>query len=339
MATERQGPDAVLASTDLSGGVTDIDDDPDTPDGLWMVASNNNVQTEVRTSFPTPSADPTVGADLQEFKTWTRQFDETQAGTPDARIELWENGVLVRAGANTAVPDGGLLLAFTWNANELSTADGSLVECKVVGVKAGGSPSSRNTVDVGAVEWNVTFVGPSITLGGVSNGVAVVSGNVVVGFSLAGLVLGAAATGGEIVNALSFTGLSLGVATPSGAIANALKLDGLVSGIALASGTINTPISLAGLTFGLATVNGTLSTTIELGGSVVGAASVSGAFVTALGLAALSSGAVSVSGKIVLDQILATTSTGVTTVSGALSVEVGVGTTGRHIWQIMGGFW
>lgn len=157
MESERQSPTAVLLSSNLSNGVTEIDDDPDTPDGNWMVASGDSVTTDVRVSFNTPTGDPTVGTDLQEFKAWVRQFDETQSGTPTCRIELWENALLIRAGINTNVLDGGLLLSFTWNANELVTPDGSLVECKLVGTKSGGSPGARNTVDIGAVEWNVSY--------------------------------------------------------------------------------------------------------------------------------------------------------------------------------------
>ena len=157
--SERQPPDAVLESNNLTGGLADIDEDPDSPDGNWMVATGNNVNTDVRTSFATPTGNPTVGADLQEFKAYVRQYDENQTGTPDCRLELWEDGILVRAGSDTPVPDGGLLISFTWNANELGTADGSLVECKIVGTKSGGAPGARNTVDMGAVEWNVTYTG------------------------------------------------------------------------------------------------------------------------------------------------------------------------------------
>lgn len=157
MATERQAPDAIASSTDLSGAVTDIDDDPDSPDGLWLTATNNNVNTDVRVTFPTPTGDPTVGADLQEFRAYVRQFDTGQTGNPDARIELWENGTIVRAGSDTSVTGAGQVISFTWNANELGTADGSLVECKVVGTKSGGSPSARNSVEVGAIEWNVDY--------------------------------------------------------------------------------------------------------------------------------------------------------------------------------------
>lgn len=156
--TERLGPDAILVITSLTpNNVTYIQDDPDSPDANWLVATGNGVNTDVRVSFPTPSGNPTVGADLQEFRSLVRQYDEGQTGTPLARIELWENGGLIRAGTDTGVPQGGIVLSFTWNANEISMADGSLVECKVVGTKAGGSPSARNTVDVGAVEWNVDY--------------------------------------------------------------------------------------------------------------------------------------------------------------------------------------
>lgn len=157
MAAERQSPDVILAMTELTGVVGDIQDDPDSPDGNWLVATGNNVNTNVRTSFPTPSGSPIIGADLQEFRVLVRQFDEGQTGVPTARIELWEGGILIRAGADADVPQGGVVLSFTWNASELSTANGSLVECKIVGTKAGGSPSKRNTVDIGAVEWNVEY--------------------------------------------------------------------------------------------------------------------------------------------------------------------------------------
>ena len=160
MANERQPPDAILAQTELTGVVGDIDDDPDAGDGNWLEASGNNVNTDVRTSFASPSADPKVGADLQEFRAEVKQFDGGQSGTPDARIELWENGSLVRAGSDVAVTSASSqVIAFTWNANELGTADGSLVEAKVVGTKSGGGPSARNSVEVGAVEWNVELAG------------------------------------------------------------------------------------------------------------------------------------------------------------------------------------
>jgi hypothetical protein len=181
MAQERLPPDAILAMTELSGVVGDIQDDPDSPDTNWLVASGNNVNTDVRTSFGTPGTAPKVGADLQEFRVLCRQFDEGQGGTPDGRVELWEDGGLIRAGSDTPIPQGGIVLSFTWNANELGTPDGSLVECKVVGTKSGGSPSNRNSTEVGAVEWNEEYSTGTIHEGeGQSDGTstAAAAGNV-----------------------------------------------------------------------------------------------------------------------------------------------------------------
>lgn len=157
--TETQRPDGIQSQSGFNPACTagDLDDDPDSPDANWCVADGNNTDNQVNVTFPTPTGNPTVGADLQEFRVLVRQYDEGQTGTPQARVELWENGALVRAGSDTDVTTGGVVLSFTWNANEIGTADGSLVECNVVGTKSGGSPTARNSVDVGAVEWNVTY--------------------------------------------------------------------------------------------------------------------------------------------------------------------------------------
>ena len=126
---------------------------------MWPLATGNNTATSARVTFPTPTGNPTIGAGLQEFKALVRPFDAGQTGDPNARLELWENGVLVRAGSDTVLQNAGgdILITLTWDANELGTADGSLVECNFVGTKTGGSGSKRNTVDIGAVEWNVDY--------------------------------------------------------------------------------------------------------------------------------------------------------------------------------------
>lgn len=168
--TERQAPDTETdTTTELVGDAAgdcdsndcapDVDDDPDAPDGVWAKASGNNVNVSLNLQFPTPTGSPTVGADLQEFKCWVRESHPAQSGTPSARIELWENGVLVRAGSDSDVTNAGAgeMRTLTWNASELGTADGSLVEVNFVGTKSGGSPGARNSVDLGACEWNVTY--------------------------------------------------------------------------------------------------------------------------------------------------------------------------------------
>lgn len=157
MATERQSPDGLLQQDNLSGSLSDIQDDPDSPDANWLTYISNNVDTVCRVSFPTPTGNPTVGADLQEFKIWVRKQPGT--GVPQVQIDLYENGVLVAtvlALMDVTNPTG-QLFSGTWNANLLSNADGSGVECRIFGDWSNGAPSARCTVEVGAVEWNVTY--------------------------------------------------------------------------------------------------------------------------------------------------------------------------------------
>lgn len=166
MATETLAPDALLASAGFSSCVLgDLTSDPDAGDANWCVASSNNVNTATRTSFATPSANPNTGADLQEFRAEVRRTAGSGTADPTVRIELWENGALIRAGGETTITsDASQVIAFTWDAAELATADGSLVECKVVGTKSGGSPAKRSAVDVGGIEWNAEVAGAGETI-------------------------------------------------------------------------------------------------------------------------------------------------------------------------------
>jgi hypothetical protein len=47
-------PDVILASTNLSGLVANIRDDPDAPDASWLTAPSATAATDIRVSFPTP---------------------------------------------------------------------------------------------------------------------------------------------------------------------------------------------------------------------------------------------------------------------------------------------
>ncbi len=165
-ATERQSPDGLLQQDNLSGALSDIQDDPDSPDANWLTYITDNVNTVTRVSFPTPTGDPTVGADLQEFKIWVRQQPDGAGADPTVRIELYENGSsLGTILADTAVSStSGAFYSGTWNANLLGAADGSLVECYIYGTAVGGGPSDRCTVEVGAVEWNVDYTPPTPTI-------------------------------------------------------------------------------------------------------------------------------------------------------------------------------
>lgn len=157
-------PTSILLQTDLIGNLDDVNEDPDNPENNWMVATGNNVDTILRVGFDTPSGNPTIGAGLQVFRAWVREFDPNQTGTTQGRLELWENGSLIREAFNVSITTTGQMLTMGWNANELSTPDGSLVECRFFGDASGGSPSSRQTVDIDAIDWSASVdAAPSFT--------------------------------------------------------------------------------------------------------------------------------------------------------------------------------
>ena len=131
--------DGIALSSGLTGSVSDIDyDPPNEVSPTYLIATSNNVNTELRATLPTPSASPTVGANLQ---TIYFQIRKTAGSNTTVRLnydkQLWENGVLIRSlGVNSALisPYTG---SMTWNANELSNADGSQVEFRIIVEKSG----------------------------------------------------------------------------------------------------------------------------------------------------------------------------------------------------------
>ena len=160
MATERKSPDAIISSAglDVSGGIGYIQDDPDSPDGNWFTTSGSN--GSLRVSFPTPTSNPTTGADVQEFRVQLRK-NATGGGTPTYSAELRETGggTALQTLATDATIDTtgtGSVVSLTWDASNLATADGSAVELLLTFTKGGGGPNERN-VEVGAAEWNVDY--------------------------------------------------------------------------------------------------------------------------------------------------------------------------------------
>ncbi|HEX5780734.1 MAG TPA: hypothetical protein VFX80_02370 [Solirubrobacteraceae bacterium] len=61
---EQLFPDAILVQTNLTGAVTAIDEDPDSPDANWLTGGGG---VDLRVSFPTPAA-PLAPGFQQEFR-------------------------------------------------------------------------------------------------------------------------------------------------------------------------------------------------------------------------------------------------------------------------------
>ena len=158
MATETQIPDAVLASTNFTGSVSDIQDDPDAPDGNWLVATSITLPSSVRVSFPTPSGSLIPGLGLQEFRVLVAQTTPSNSGIPSVHLELWYNGALVYADTTVNVLGAGQIVSMVGDAASLPDLSGIGVECRVVTNPIGGAPSTRNNVDIGAIEWNLQYL-------------------------------------------------------------------------------------------------------------------------------------------------------------------------------------
>ena len=168
MASEDLAPDSTIVSqtTFAESNTANIDDDPDSPDANWALIGGDNVSGQIRVSFPTPTDNPTTGADLQEIKVELRQQSVGQTGTPTARIDVWESGgaSAIHAGSEQNITsESSQVISETWNASSLTTADGSAVEVDIVVTKSGGGPGARESCDIGAVKWVCDY-----TVGGAS---------------------------------------------------------------------------------------------------------------------------------------------------------------------------
>lgn len=348
MANETKAPDGLLDQTNLSGALTDIDDDPDSPDGLWLTASSNNANSICRVSFPTPTGNPTTGAGLQNFKWWARLTPNGTACTYN--VYLYENGTVLNGGAAIATGSltstSGQLITATWDATLLGTADGSLVEAQLEVVKSGGAPGARTTGEVGAVEWNVdytagvtyvylagTCTGASATpaapldvtrgLIGTVGATSTTAGAVGLYMSLAGTSAATTTADGLLGILLSLAGSSTGVSNvPAANLSKLWKMQ--TTGAAGTSATAAAPLSvtrgLVGTSDGVSTTTGTMKMWVGLVGTSDGVSSAFGTLGAGsiIGLIGAVTGTSTASGVAGVYRGLIGTSTASSVVSNAL---------------------
>lgn len=66
---QRLSPDGIATQTNITGAVADIVNDPDTPNGTWMLGTGAVV---LRVTFPTPAASLQPFPNNQEFRVRAR---------------------------------------------------------------------------------------------------------------------------------------------------------------------------------------------------------------------------------------------------------------------------
>ena len=163
MATETQVLDGVLASSNLNNAtVANLQ----AVDANWATATANNVNPSVRASFPTPSGNPTTAAAIQTIRVQSRKMS-TNTGNPTISVAVGFNGTQVSSLGNfsvSAAPSSSQTNSWGFNFSSLVAAgaapDGSDLEVFVTVTAAGGSPSARNSVDIGFIAWDVDYTPP-----------------------------------------------------------------------------------------------------------------------------------------------------------------------------------
>jgi len=160
MGAETLYPNSLDVQSNLSGSITDVQDDPSSSDGNWLTAISNTTDTIARVSFPTPSADLVTGSGTQAFRALWRGTDTTK--TPDdLSMYLYENDTLVgTAPVYTQANPSGIEAVVTgyWDAASLSNIDGSLVQLHIRSTADASPPAQVCVGEYGAFAWDVTYV-------------------------------------------------------------------------------------------------------------------------------------------------------------------------------------
>ncbi len=145
---EDLAPDAIAASTNATGAVTSIDEDPFSLDALKVTQTSFSSSTTVRVSFPTPAATPSTGANLQAF--YVAAKGNGSSIVPTINVKLYESGGLVSdLGTQSLTVGETRLFGWYWNASLLGTASGANVEALItISATDGGTPSELH-----AIKW------------------------------------------------------------------------------------------------------------------------------------------------------------------------------------------
>lgn len=120
-----------LSRTNLTGPITNIQEgNPLSPDTDWLTASAAG-ETLLYADFVTVDGNC---KGQQKFAIVTRKTSGGDIGIPTVRIELWNNGALVRASSEINVTNTvSQYVEWTWDASEIAGNDYSEVEIKVFG--------------------------------------------------------------------------------------------------------------------------------------------------------------------------------------------------------------
>lgn len=145
---EALGPDGSPVKAGYSGDHTDVDDDPEDPDGSYM-ETTTDASRSARFDFPTPASAPVTGDGLQLFQVLVTAPAE---GSTDVELRILDNGAQFGIMDGISVAAGTTVLYhYYWDAADLTQADGSTCQMQVV--LAGGQTTDGDS-RIEAVRWH-----------------------------------------------------------------------------------------------------------------------------------------------------------------------------------------
>lgn len=133
-----QPPNVLAASSNIVGGVINVDEDVYLPDGLQVVPSITTSNWDARFTWGDLSAVPRLGANMGQLivraKLNFAGISTTAKTYPKLTCDLYESGSLVRSlgwRAITSIADNGQVFVFPFNFAELVAPSGANIECKI----------------------------------------------------------------------------------------------------------------------------------------------------------------------------------------------------------------
>ena len=152
---QRSAPAGIITQSGLSGAVSTIQDDPDSPDGNWMTTIASTAgELQVSTDNMTVGQ---LSADNQEIRVLARK-DANGGNDVDYTIAIREAGGgtdLATSSTQTLTTTTATVASFTWDRSILADISGADVEVYILQTSGHtGNPGNRRYLEIGAVEWN-----------------------------------------------------------------------------------------------------------------------------------------------------------------------------------------
>jgi hypothetical protein len=139
-----------VSLTNLTGSVSDIQDDPDSPDSNYLLTNSSGAATCIA-DFPAPPFRMAAGA-TQEIRSLVRK-NNSGGNSVGYTVELRQGGTVVASANFTA--GAATVVSVTANTSAFSQIQGTSVDVRIVQTSgATGATNNRRYIEVGAIEWN-----------------------------------------------------------------------------------------------------------------------------------------------------------------------------------------